>query len=303
MPKDLILVLVVGALSALMFVSVGLVSPLALALVFFAPLPLFVVGLRFGVNMAAIAVAVALLIVGLVSGVPTAIGYLLVTGLPTGLLVRQALLSRPDKDGVAWYPLGHLLVWLSGLGCAYFLIAFAIFLGNEGGLAGQIEALARAAMAVAIQAPGETDGDTFVAAAARMMPAVLAGAWAMMIVLNGALGQGLLMRLGRALRPRPHFAAMVLPRALAYALAAALVVSLLPGTLRFAGTTLAVILSIPYFFLGLTVIHAISSEWPLRGVLLGVIYIVTVLAGWPAALIAVLGLVEQWFGVRRRWAP
>lgn len=304
MPKaNIVVVLAAGALSAALYLSLSHLGLMAMVLAYFSSLPLLVIGLGQGASTATLAVAVGLLLVGAGDGLFAAGAYMLVNGLPSGLIARQALLSRPKGEVVEWYPLGQVLVWLSALACAYVVVAFTIFVGSEGGLLGAIEAALRMAMGAIVEDPGGPERADFIAASARTLPVIVAASWSIMIVVNAVLAQGLLARLGRNRRSSPVFRDITLPRALVFPLAAAVVIALFPGTPGFLATTLAAILAIPYFLLGLAVIHTISRGWPLRGAALGVFYVVTILAGWPAVLVVVLGMAEQWFGVRARLAP
>ena len=300
---NIVVVLAAGALSAALYLSLSHLGLMAMVLAYFSSLPLLVIGLGHGASTATLAVAVGLLLVGAVDGMFAASAYMLVNGLPSGLIARQALLSRATGEAVEWYPLGHVLVWLSALACAYVVVAFTIFIDSEGGLIGEIEAILRMALGVIVEDSGGAEATAFIAGSARTLPVIVAASWSIMVVVNAVLAQGLLARLGRNRRPSPTFRDIALPRALVFPLAAAVVLALFPGTAGFLGTTLAAILAIPYFFLGLAVIHTISQGWPLRGAALGVLYVVTMLAGWPAAAVIVLGVAEQWFGVRARFAP
>ena len=300
--ESIVYVLAAGALSGALYLSLSHLGLMAMVLAYFSSLPLLVIGLGHGASPATLAIAVGLLLVGAADGLFAGGAYLLSNGLPSGLLARQLLRSRTAGEEVEWYPLGHALMWLSALACAYVVAAFVIFIGSEGGLLGQIEAVLRTAMGIVVEDTGGAEGGAFIAASARTLPVIVAASCSIMSVVNAVVAQGVLVRLGRNRRPSPSFRDITLPRALVFPLAIAVVVALFPGTPGFLGTTLAAILAIPYFFLGLAVIHTISDGWPLRRAGLGVLYVVTILAGWPAALVIVLGVAEQWFGVRTRLA-
>ena len=59
-------------------------------------------------------------------------------------------------------------------------------------------------------------------------------------------------------------------------------------------------LCVPFFFVGLAVIHAYAKTKPLRWVILFGTYASVLVFGWPAAALVILGFVEQWTGMRRR---
>jgi len=53
-----------------------------------------------------------------------------------------------------------------------------------------------------------------------------------------------------------------------------------------------------FMLVGLAVIHSVSHRWPARGLALGLIYATTFILGWPAIVVAVLGVVDQWMPLR-----
>ena len=60
------------------------------------------------------------------------------------------------------------------------------------------------------------------------------------------------------------------------------------------------VLCLPFFFLGLAVVHAFARRRALRWPILFGIYGLVIVFGWPAAALVVLGFVEQWAGIRQR---
>jgi hypothetical protein len=88
------------------------------------------------------------------------------------------------------------------------------------------------------------------------------------------------------------------PRWLAPVLAIAVVAALLPNEIGVIGANAAVIAALPFMLVGLAVLHSVSRRWPARGLALGLIYVTTIILGWPAIVVAVLGLVDQWLPLR-----
>ena len=72
------------------------------------------------------------------------------------------------------------------------------------------------------------------------------------------------------------------------------------GEMGYMGATLASFLFVPYFFLGLSVVHAIPLAGPGRYALLGLFYFLLLLLAWPAIPVGLLGLWEQWSGLRAK---
>ena len=75
-----------------------------------------------------------------------------------------------------------------------------------------------------------------------------------------------------------------------------------PGELEYMGRNLVMILAVPYFLVGLAVAHSLVARLPSPGMLLAVFYIVVIFSGWAMMAIAGVGLIEQWVGLRRRFA-
>ena len=139
--KNTALIIGAGALSGLMYASLTTGHPFSLIFVFFSLLPLFVVGLAFGLTSVLAAIAAGIVVSAAVGG-PFRIffgapGYLLLGAVPAGVLVRQALQSRQEGGVAVWYPPGRLLTWLVGFAGVYFVAAALVFWGSPGGLAGR----------------------------------------------------------------------------------------------------------------------------------------------------------------------
>ncbi|WP_029006781.1 DUF2232 domain-containing protein [Azospirillum halopraeferens] len=291
-----------GLASALLYVSVLSGGFGALILVYLAPLPLFVSGLWFGFGAVAVAGAVAGGVVLLATGSPVAtLGYAATGVLPALVVVRQALLARPAADGgIEWYPPGHLLIGLTGLGVAAFLVAVLLAAGEPGGLEELIRGMVRE-VAGLFGPEGEAPPPDEALGFASAMPGIMAASWLLMTIVNATLAQGLLMRFGRNRRPPMRLADLELPQwappAFAVAVLAAMV---LPGTAGFVALNVAIILGLPFAFAGLSVVHVFAERQRSRTALLVGFYLFLFLFGWPIVLMVGLGVIEQWMGFRRR---
>ena len=84
--------------------------------------------------------------------------------------------------------------------------------------------------------------------------------------------------------------------------AGAVALSLIPGETAYFGGTVAVMLSVPYFLLGLGIIHGISRGWTARIAFLGLFYMALVLVPWLVMPVWLLGLLESGIGIRARIA-
>ena len=140
---------------------------------------------------------------------------------------------------------------------------------------------------------------------APYIPAALVVSWMITLTFNAALAQGLLKRYGRNLRPSLEFSQTELPLAFAFALVASGGLWYFTGgVVGFFGQTLTIIIAFAYLFVGLTVVHKLSRDWPKRPYLLALFYFMLLFfLGWPGlALVAAVGLADQLFGLRPRLA-
>ncbi|MDJ0950611.1 MAG: hypothetical protein QNJ94_16990 [Alphaproteobacteria bacterium] len=295
MPKELLLAIAGGAASAVLWIVLPVTSPL----------PLFAVGLGLGLANVLAAGATALVMALLVGGTTAVLYAGLGLVLPTIILVRQALLARPDADGnLEWYPPGMLAIWLAGIGTV--LIVIALTLAATQSPAGA-EAWVRQTLAAGLRQFGVFD-EAGVALAVDIMaplaPGITVGSWLIMLTLNGALAQALLVKNRKNLRPPADLAMFRLPAWGPAIVAVPAVVGFAAGgDLGYAARNLMVAGLVPFFLMGVALVHVLSRGWPGRGVALGLFYLLLLVFGWPMSLLLMgLGLLEHWFNWRGRQA-
>ena len=137
----------------------------------------------------------------------------------------------------------------------------------------------------------------------QILPFVTVSVWLVVIIANAVVGQKLLVRMGRAQRPSPDLSATRLPGFMAPAAVAAAALALVSsGWLGFVATNVALILCVPFFLTGLAVLHAVSARWNGRTVILVATYLLLLLFGWPLIVVAGLGFMEHWVGLRDKLA-
>lgn len=294
-----------GILSALLYLSVVLGQPSAMLLAYLAQLPLFAVALGMGGLAGVTATGSAAVVVSLVGGVIAGGLFLIVSGVPVMVVAKKALLNRQDADGkTEWYPLGLLVTWMVGMGAgAFVVVGLATALSTEG-----LEASIRSFLGLGVDrlmaSAAEADRQKILDAIVPWFPAAVVMSWLAMIAVNAALAQGVLARFGRNLRPSPELADIELPSLLTIALGAAGAAAVIgPDAIGFIGRNLFLILLVPFFFLGLGVVHAVARKYsPQKPFILVAAYAAMLVLGWPVALVAGLGLFDQWLGLRRKLA-
>jgi hypothetical protein len=305
-----------GAASALLDLSPLLgVAPGSLILRALGPLPVLAVGLGMGLAPATLAAVSGAVVIAVATQVTTAGGwYVLTTVAPTLLVLYFALQSRAANGGRRWYPSGHVLAWLTVLGVLYVVGAVVYFSGAEGGhtrLAFEFlrDYLTRlmGGLEVPPGAAAEPPAARIEAFARRISPYLLGiwvVFWALLVIGNAVLAQGLLVRFNRNLRPSTPLAAIEVPRWLAGVAAGAAVLSFVPGAIGNAAQNALLVLTIPFFFLGLAVIHAFARRWRgagfLRALFFVLFYVVILTMVWPAFVLVGIGIVDLLANIRRR---
>jgi Predicted membrane protein (DUF2232) len=298
MPHPRGIAVLCGLLSAVLFVSLLLGLP-GMLLVYFAQLPVLFAGLTLGLSASGIAVVGAIVVIGLMLSMAAALGYALLHALPALFTVRQALLHRTDQGNTEWFPAGLLLTQLTLLAGAGVILAFLLLGSEPGGLPGFIEAHLREGL-TALGLLDEAAAPDL-ARLAAVIPGFTASSSLLMVMINFMLAQLLAVRTGWARRPTPNFERLELPGWLWPGIAVAAVLVLAGGIIGDLGWSLLIVLVVPYLFLGLALVHVVVRRWSRPGLALAAIYGAMILLGWPILLVLLLGFVEDWAHLRRRW--
>ena len=185
-----------------------------------------------------------------------------------------------------------------------FVVTTTAWAGRgDQGIEGEVRELLGAVAGIAAPGLGNIDRDVLIDQMTPFFLGFSATTWLLMIIVNAGLAQSLLASRGWSKRPKPEWSQVRLPGWFDWVLvgtAAAALVS--HGDVGFLARNIVMILLTPYFLVGLAVAHVIARRSTMPGLMLGAFYIVLIvffLLG--AALVAVLGIVEQWIGVRRRF--
>ena len=278
---------------------------IALVLVsYFVLLPMMVSGLTMGLVAAGVSAFSAIVLNGVIAGFLPAVVFAVAFALPALLVVRQALLSRPDGTGdLVWYPPGLILAQLTVVAVSLLVLAFFAAMGQPEGLVGIIETVLVDAIRQLSEAAGQTAPDPeMVRSGAVFVPALVACSWLVMAAVNGALAQAIAVRSGWNRRPSPKLADLELPAWLWPLIGGALLLSLLGSTgIGLLGRSALIVLIVPYGFLGLAVIHKFANRWSYRQFGLAAVYAGIIVFNWPILAVVLLGLVEDWAHLRRRY--
>jgi hypothetical protein len=304
MQRNTLIAVAAGLLSAAMHLP-GQWSILGfMFLTLFAPLPLFATGLSIGLGAVVIAALTAIIAVAAITDVAHAIVFLASNALPVVMVVRFALLGRPAADGnTEWYPPGLLLAWITLYGVGAFT-ALAVLTGTgPDGLQSMISANIEEIRSVFRDSKRNTPQVNQILESLKLIfPFLVTEVWLFLMVCNSVLAQKLVTARGINQRTSPDLRTLVLPQWLGLAVVAAAVVALLgSGWLGFLAINTALILCVPYFLLGLTVLHWVTRRLSAKPAILVTAYLVIVLLGWPALVVFGLGFAENWIGLRNKF--
>ena len=302
MTRGLLIALVGGLASATFFLAVRTGAPGAIALTYLASVPVLAVGLSQGLLNSVIAATIA--VIAIMIGIhATAAGiYIAIAAIPALIVIRQSLFSRPGTtpEELDWYPIGLILGHLAVYGLIVLAIISIYFLGDEGGLTGKSQRLLEAVISRVTAANPQLVIP--VEGIARYLPGLLLSVWLLISIVNATLAQNVLSRIGHAIRPLPNYSSMELPNWMSIALALAILFSFFSGVIGDFGRNASLLLSTPFFLLGLAVIHTLSRRVSARGPVLFGVYFLLVIVGWLLALVVLLGVLEQWISLRQRFA-
>lgn len=303
MPKSYLIAVCAGLLSLVAAMPALNGAPGGLMLFYVAGLPIYLTGFAFGVAAGTVASLSGFIAAMFLGGALVAGVFALVHLLPAWTVIRQAMLQRTAADGhTEWMPAGTIVSSLAGLSAMLMLLAGLAFIAGGGGFSTIVtDRLTDVLAAVAPDTP-KAARDEMVQLYGPLLPASIGSSWVIMAVVGATLAQAILARAGRNLRPTPRYANMVLPEWISWAMIGCAVVSLVAsGEIEFLARNLTLALAVPFFLLGLAVIHHWARRVPRGTMALVAVYFLIFVVGWAGLLVtAAVGVLEQWGGIRHR---
>lgn len=294
-----------GLVSAALFATMFTGMPVAIIAGYFAPLPLFAVGLARGFMAAGVGGVTGAAAIAVLGDFAIAVPFVLAFAAPIAVLVRQALLARTGPSGtVEWYPIDRLLVALAGLSIAIFGGSLSVVAFGESGALHALEGLIRDILS-ANPKLAEGVSPEAVTATAALLPGMAAASWMIMMAVNGALAQTVLRRRALNLRPSARLADLTIPRWTSAVAAVAVAVFLLGDDwLGMVAGLVVFVTALVCLFQGLAVIHALARPLSWRATALVACYASFVfVAKFAIPAVLLLGFAEPWLRLRQRFAP
>jgi Predicted membrane protein (DUF2232) len=302
-----------GSASALMFASIVSGALISLLLFYLAPLPLMVAALGWGPLSATIGGIAAAMGLGAIFGLPYCIAFVVMVALPAWWLGHLALLGRPIDNGVSpgdgaapiapdleWYPVGRVLLWISGF-VTLTTMAALLTLGTDA------DAITGALRRFFLQVIGPRDeastGDTeqLIDALVTIAPPAAAIFATVTLTLNLWLAAKITATSGRLHRPWPDLKSAALPPMTLAVLCVAIAFCFTGGLPAILAHIITAALMMAYALTGFAVLHTLTLAMKSRALWLGCTYAIMVVFVWPVVAMVVLGLADAVFRIRQRY--
>lgn len=307
MPLFPIMAVGAGICSAMAMLSIVLGTVFALPTFYFASLPLYVAGLGIGMKGVGLAVGIALAMVALMSSSSIALPFIVAYGVPALLICHKALQAAPSPTGKpVWTPPGDIVASMTAI--AAVALVFVAMLTMMDGRPESLQETVAMFLGTALKAMNEDLTQEVRAAVvqsfAPFFPGMAAASWIIMHVVNAAVGQVAAVKSGINIRPRISYIDLTLPEWSSWMLVLSGIMALvLPGDWSYVGYNLVVVSMLPFFVLGLAVVHTFARQSAHGTVILVVFYVFLMVLGWSAFVVAGAGIIEQWIGLRKRVQP
>ena len=283
---------------------------LGLLLLPLVPLPTLIASLGWGLSAGVAAMLAGCAVIAGIAAPLVACGYALLLGLPAILVTHVLMLARYDAAGALthWYPAGRVVWTLALYGAALPVLLVAL---DGGSFDAVTPELMRAFKLFAVGAPAGSEWHTMsdqrlaelVAIGVQLMPAAISGYWTLLFAINVYLAGRIVRLSGLIERPWPDLHWLTLPALAALVLVAGIVGIWIGGALNVIGTSAFGALLIAFLLQGLAVIHAMAharaATWAISATYTALILV----NGVAMTLIALLGVAETIFHLRRRIVP
>lgn len=296
---NLIAALLPGLISAgvfLLIIAIGLGFPF----LFLSLLPIFSAGLGKSPRLALEAAAVASgLIALLTSAIPLGIMFFVFLGLPAWLFSSLAMRALRFGEYTAWYPVGNIMAQLSLYACALICLTALYYLPEEGGISNVINQHIRASFA---NMPEYADMVDMLAEQWNfLLFSMLAWMWAIVLYGHAWLANRQLKQKDKAVRQTLAIHVFVMPGWVLYFLLVAALASMIGSeSMQFTGKSCFITLLLPYFFLGIAVMHRTCADWPNKKFFLFFIYLMIISQVWMMAIVAAVGFVNHLMQINKR---
>ncbi len=304
-----------GLAGALLFVVSTRGSSLAVALAYFAPLPLMIGAAGFSLPGALIGALIGAGVLLAAAHAPLALAFLFGFAAPALALAAMIQSPLPSRDrGAAaerFVSPGEMLetiillsILVAGAGVAILLVHYH---GFEPAMTAVLQHFAPALddFAASLEAASKEIGAEAVKRFAVMsVPAIVAASQVMLFSVNLWLAARTIDVSGRLRRPWPSLPETLrLPRVLGPIFLVAAGLAFKGGLIAVLAGIVAAAIGFGFALHGLAAIHGLSRDASLRGAWLAALYaVIMVIEPWAFVLLALFGVIESAFSLRARKA-
>ncbi len=304
MHRETIIAIGAGLVSALLSVAVTFGSGIGLLLAYFALLPILLIGLSQGLRSASIATSAGIIGTIFLTNIFQGAIFAVSVALPAWIIVRYTLMTKTARDSsIQWLPAGEVLARLAALGGIILIISAITFFDAPGGLSKTIEEFLDKMLSARFQFGSPADRHLLVERLVPFFPAITVSSWVLMAIINSVLAQSILLKAGRNLRPAIPYSKISVPEWIYWGIVGAGTLALIgSGSFEYTGRNLAVVLAIPFFLVGLSVVHTLVRQLRSPGVALVAFYFFMVISSWAIFVAAVIGFFEAWNQLRQKFS-
>lgn len=297
-----------GLVSALLFAVVIAGSPLAALLYSASPLPIFIAALGWNHRAGLVATVAGALAVAVALSLTASLAFAIIIALPAWWIAYLALLARHDPEGVEWYPLGRLLLWIAGT-AALISVGSALVMTTDydayrNVIARIIENLLNEMVrAKLLTLPADVRLPELAQSLAPAVPVGIGASFVTTIAGNLWLAAKAVQVSGRLPRPWPFIPGTTLPRRAVLLLLLSVAVAFADGFVGVAGAAMTGALFAAFMFSGLALMHDLSRGRPWRTPMLISVYVsLVVMQALLTPLLSLVGLLDSLLGLRKRAA-
>jgi hypothetical protein len=277
-----------GTLSALLALFPLNFSIISFLLTYFAALPLYFVGLSWGLSRLALAGMVAIGIFAIGAGAHASFAFILTTFVPALLII-----FRVQKGD----PAGYIVSWVTGLSMAIFLGVTLILSSQSINI---VDVLHSWFFLFADESSLKGRSSQII----PLLPGLSSISWVMMCLVNASLAARLVVRAQLGQRPYPVPTDTQLYENWDIILVLGLMLILTGDSLfAFIGKNMALMSCIPIFLVGLKVVYAWLEQFDNPKLWMIVAVFMSIFLVWPGMIIVMFGVLEPTLHLRQRWAP
>lgn len=289
--KESILTGLASALAFFVVIGLGLGS----FFLFFPTLPLFMLGLHTNARQVAHAAAVAALTVAIISGVAVGGSFAILISIPAWYIIHLGMkrIANDAKGQPQWLPIGYIFSLLCVFACAVMGLVTFYYALMPVNLPTMIATYVR----TAFEPLKDQFGDNIELLAVNwsfLTLGITLWVWGLALYAHLWFAHFLLARKGKGERASVAITPFTMPAWMLSLLGICALASLIGGeSAQFIGKSLLIVLALPYFFLGIALIHQSSQQWPNRKIFLFILYFMMFAQLWPVMLVSGIGLWHQ----------